>query len=178
MGTIRPPSTGDNDVQRRSQRVILKVTVVVVAQGSDNKLVFEVTHGGDRHRECTRGTEAAPVSVPLPSNANSVSGTVNHVKPQSKQTKSFGNIQTVGLSRLLRPRKWTLISELNSASLPDAHIKQGITNPTQPGAGLSVVLMAPTRARHEKVAAQMQRVLSERASELCSESRPSSLETN
>jgi phosphopantetheine adenylyltransferase len=43
MGTIRPPSTGDNDVQRRSQRVILKVTVVVLAQGSDNKLVSEVT---------------------------------------------------------------------------------------------------------------------------------------
>jgi DNA-binding NarL/FixJ family response regulator len=38
----------------------------------------------------------------LESNANSVSGAVNHVKPQSKQTKSLGNTQTPGLSRFLR----------------------------------------------------------------------------
>src|SRR6266853_4850018 len=43
MGTIPPPSLGDNDAQRRSQRVILKVTVVVLAHGADNKLVSEVT---------------------------------------------------------------------------------------------------------------------------------------
>ncbi len=43
MGTIPSPSRGDNDAQRRSQRVILKVTVVVLAHGADNKLVSEVT---------------------------------------------------------------------------------------------------------------------------------------
>jgi PilZ domain len=43
MGTIPPPSRSDNDAQRRSQRVILKVTVVVLAHGADNKLVSEVT---------------------------------------------------------------------------------------------------------------------------------------
>src|SRR5260370_3557373 len=43
MGTIPPPSRGDNDAQRRSQRMILKVTVVVLAQGADNKPVSEVT---------------------------------------------------------------------------------------------------------------------------------------
>ena len=43
MGAIPPSSRGDNDAQRRSQRVMLKVTVVVLAQGSDNKLVSEVT---------------------------------------------------------------------------------------------------------------------------------------
>ena len=43
MGNIPPSNSGDKDAQRRSQRVILKVTVVVLAQGSDNKLVSEVT---------------------------------------------------------------------------------------------------------------------------------------
>ena len=43
MGSIPPSNGGDKDAQRRSQRVILKVTVVVLAQGSDNKLVSEVT---------------------------------------------------------------------------------------------------------------------------------------
>jgi len=43
MGNIPPSNGGDKDAQRRSQRVILKVTVVVLAQGSDNKLVSEVT---------------------------------------------------------------------------------------------------------------------------------------
>ncbi len=43
MGRIPPPNRGDNEAQRRSQRVILKVTVVVLAQGSDNKLLSEVT---------------------------------------------------------------------------------------------------------------------------------------
>jgi len=43
VGAIPPSSRGDNDAQRRSQRVMLKVTVVVLAQGSDNKLVSEVT---------------------------------------------------------------------------------------------------------------------------------------
>src|SRR5260370_39808843 len=43
MGNIPPSNGGDMDAQRRSQRVILKVTEVVLAQESDNKLVSEVT---------------------------------------------------------------------------------------------------------------------------------------
>ena len=43
MGTIPPASHGENDAQRRSQRVMLKVSVVVLAQGPDNKPVSEVT---------------------------------------------------------------------------------------------------------------------------------------
>jgi hypothetical protein len=42
MGTIPSPNRGDNDAQRRSQRVMLKVTVVVLTQGTDNKSVSEV----------------------------------------------------------------------------------------------------------------------------------------
>jgi len=43
MGTISPPSRGDNDAQRRSQRVMLKVSVVVMTQEPDNKTVSEAT---------------------------------------------------------------------------------------------------------------------------------------
>jgi hypothetical protein len=43
VGAIPPSNGTDKDVQRRSQRVILKVTVVVLAHGADNKLVSEVT---------------------------------------------------------------------------------------------------------------------------------------
>jgi hypothetical protein len=43
MGSIPPPSRGDSDAQRRSQRVMLKVSVIVLAHGADNKVVSEVT---------------------------------------------------------------------------------------------------------------------------------------
>lgn len=43
MGTIPPPSGGDNNAQRRSQRVMLKVSVVILAHGADNKVVSEAT---------------------------------------------------------------------------------------------------------------------------------------
>jgi len=43
MGIIPHSSRADNDAQRRSQRVMLKVSVVVLTQGTDNKLVSEVT---------------------------------------------------------------------------------------------------------------------------------------
>src|SRR5712675_300219 len=43
MAGIPPKSRGDSDVQRRSQRVMLKVSVVVLAQGADNKRVSEET---------------------------------------------------------------------------------------------------------------------------------------
>jgi hypothetical protein len=43
------------------------------------------------------------------------SGVVNREKPQSRETKSLGNTQTGGLSRFLRPGKWTRISVPNPA---------------------------------------------------------------
>src|SRR6267378_8473106 len=43
MGTIPPPGRGDNNAQRRSQRVMLKVSVVVLAHGADKKVVSEAT---------------------------------------------------------------------------------------------------------------------------------------
>lgn len=43
MGAIPPSSHGDKDAQRRSQRVMLKVSVVVLAHGADNKRVSEET---------------------------------------------------------------------------------------------------------------------------------------
>jgi hypothetical protein len=55
------------------------------------------------------------------SNANASSGVVNREKPQSKQTKIFGNTKTLGLSRFLRPEKWIFISAANSSSLADVH---------------------------------------------------------
>jgi hypothetical protein len=43
MGAIPPPSRGDKDAQRRSRRVMLKVSVVVFAHRADNKRVSEET---------------------------------------------------------------------------------------------------------------------------------------
>ncbi len=43
MAGIPPQSRGDNDAQRRSQRVRLKVSVVVLAHRADNKRVSEET---------------------------------------------------------------------------------------------------------------------------------------
>jgi hypothetical protein len=43
MGAIPPPSRGDKDAQRRSQRVMLKVSVVVFAHRADNKRASEET---------------------------------------------------------------------------------------------------------------------------------------
>ena len=43
MGTAPPPNRADRDAQRRSQRVMLKVSVVVLAHGADNKRVSEET---------------------------------------------------------------------------------------------------------------------------------------
>ena len=73
------------------------------------------------------------VPLPLESNANSDSGTVNCEKPQAKQTKSFGNTKTPGSSTFLRLRKWMTISAANSDSLLDPHNRQDIAPPTHPG---------------------------------------------
>src|SRR5712664_3549049 len=42
MGSI-PPATSDNNAPRRSQRVIVKVSVMILAEGADNKPVSEET---------------------------------------------------------------------------------------------------------------------------------------
>jgi hypothetical protein len=44
-----------------------------------------------------------------------VFGIVNRETPQSRQTDSFGNNHTPGLSRFSGPDKWTIISAVNSA---------------------------------------------------------------
>lgn len=43
MGTVPPSKRADKDAERRSQRVMLKVSVVVLAHGADNKRVSEET---------------------------------------------------------------------------------------------------------------------------------------
>src|SRR5713101_6468930 len=43
MDTVPPSNSADKDAQRRSQRVMVKVSVVVLAQGADNKRVSEET---------------------------------------------------------------------------------------------------------------------------------------
>jgi hypothetical protein len=40
------------------------------------------------------------------SRANSGAGVMNEEEPQSRQTRSFGNTKTPGLSAFLRPGKW------------------------------------------------------------------------
>ncbi len=43
MSAVPPSSRADNEAQRRSQRVMLKASVVVLTQGADNKLISETT---------------------------------------------------------------------------------------------------------------------------------------
>ena len=40
---VSPPAISDNNAPRRSQRVILKVSVMVLAEGADNKSISEET---------------------------------------------------------------------------------------------------------------------------------------
>jgi hypothetical protein len=53
---------------------------------------------------------------------------VKDAKPQSKQTKSFGNIKTVGLSSFFNPGKWMLISAPNSVRFFDPHVLHAISS--------------------------------------------------
>jgi hypothetical protein len=43
MGSFLPSNSGDQNPQRRSQRVIVKVSVMVLSEGTDNKTVSEET---------------------------------------------------------------------------------------------------------------------------------------
>jgi len=43
MGSVPPPTSGDKSAQRRSQRVMIKVSVMVVTEGTDKKSVSEET---------------------------------------------------------------------------------------------------------------------------------------
>src|SRR5713226_2318305 len=43
MGSVPPPTSGDNNAQRRSQRVMVKVSVMVLAEGADKKSASEET---------------------------------------------------------------------------------------------------------------------------------------
>jgi len=55
---------------------------------------------------------------------NSLSGIVNSVSPQPKQTESLGKTNTMGLSRPSSPGKWIAISLLNICCLSDEHLVQ------------------------------------------------------
>jgi CheY-like chemotaxis protein len=67
--------------------------------------------------------------------ASSVSGKVNHAKPQSKQIETFGNISRPGLVRCLSLLKWIIISVVNSAWFAEEHIAQDITHTPKPWLG-------------------------------------------
>src|SRR5260370_18602521 len=43
MGSVPPSNNNDKNSQRRSQRVIVKVSVMVLAEGADKKFVSEET---------------------------------------------------------------------------------------------------------------------------------------
>jgi len=43
MGSVPPPTNGDSNAQRRSQRVVIKVSVLILAEGAENKPVSEET---------------------------------------------------------------------------------------------------------------------------------------
>jgi hypothetical protein len=51
---------------------------------------------------------------PVASSRNLGPGTVQHKKPQSKQTKDLGDNKIPGLSTFLSPLKWIIISTGNS----------------------------------------------------------------
>ena len=57
---------------------------------------------------------------------NSVSGTVNSAKPQSRQTTTRGKINIAGRSIPFSPGKWMLISVSNSFCLSDPHDLHGM----------------------------------------------------
>jgi hypothetical protein len=84
-----------------------------------------------RGRNATSSTlryrvEAPFAPAPLASDTNSDFGPVKYDEPQSKQTKSFENALTPGLSRFFKPEKWMIISAVNSVSLPDPQNRQDI----------------------------------------------------
>ena len=58
-------------------------------------------------------TTAPSKGTPCTRTRNSRSGTMNSVEPHAKQTASFGNTHTIGLSKPLSPEKWIAISPLN-----------------------------------------------------------------
>ena len=43
MDSVPPSTSGDNNAQRRSQRVIVKVSVMVLAEGADKEFISEET---------------------------------------------------------------------------------------------------------------------------------------
>jgi hypothetical protein len=76
-----------------------------------------------------RISQAALNLAPSVSRCNSRSGSTNPVKPQLKQTVTFGNAKTPGLSRTSRPEKWIIISVPNCVCFSDPHDAHAITMP-------------------------------------------------
>src|SRR5271169_185037 len=77
---------------------------------------------------------------------------VNSVKPQSKQTTSFGNTNTAGWSRPFRPEIWTLISAPYSSWFPLPHTLQAILFSPPSGNGfLSAVSLTQRKIPNREI---------------------------
>src|SRR5580765_5182389 len=82
------------------------------------------------NRSCGDSLLSVPgysTAVPFTSTPNSLSGRLNSVTPQSKQTRSLGNTQTMGLSRPLSPGKWMATSALSLLWCSERQDLQDIT---------------------------------------------------
>jgi hypothetical protein len=62
MGSFPSSNSGDQNPQRRSQRVIVKVSVMVLAEGADKKSISEETRFENRRRDRLSGRLCQPSS--------------------------------------------------------------------------------------------------------------------
>src|SRR6266403_1640610 len=107
---ISLPSLNGIKAARQIRRLVPESKVIFLTQESSVDVVQEAL---------SLGAQGYVVKVAFATDSNSVSGTVNREKPQSKQTTSFGNNKTPGLSKCLSPGKCTSMSAVNSACLTD-----------------------------------------------------------
>jgi hypothetical protein len=138
MGSIPPPSRGDSDAQRRSQRVMLKVSVIVLVHGTDNKVVSEVT------RTVTVNAHGAKILLGLKASIGEVlmlrnSGTgeevscrVVYISPHQAEKKEVGLdfiTPSPGFWRIsFPPTDWTMRSpEAKSSPGPSSAKKNSKT---------------------------------------------------
>ena len=81
-------------------------------------------------RDILWGRTAAPTTgEPRSRTCNSRVGIVNCVKPQRKQTASFGKTKTMDLSRPSCPEKWIATSPLKTLCLSEWHPLQYMATP-------------------------------------------------
>lgn len=70
------------------------------------------------------GSRSYTVKARSLSCCNSVWERLARIKPQFRQTTSFGNARTDDLSRFAIPGKWIFISEFNSLKFVEPHKEQ------------------------------------------------------